>query len=189
MERIDLSSRLRLVVFVVLTLPGIGFSAHAQQPRLASSRSAAVVALRNAARADSLVARAERLHGTPRQWVAAADLYVRAATLRGDAPESIRDLRLAAFAQVAAGNHRMGQHLMEQAAEQALMIGDVERGILGYVDAAEIALERKRPHDTRRLVERARRLLAAPQLAEARKLEIARRISTAPSLAGVAVSP
>jgi hypothetical protein len=144
---------------------------------------------RDQARADSLVAQAETLQRSRGQWLEAARLYRRAALLRGDDSAAVTAFRLAAWAYGAAGDVGLALAMMEQGAERATRIGDVERAIGCFIDAALIAKAAGRNGRVSRLMERTYTLLASPLLPAERRLVLERRIVAEPTIAGTIREP
>ena len=138
------------------------------------------------ARADSLVALAERPQLAPSQggaYLEVARLYRRAAQLRGDDTAAVGNWRLAAWAYSASGDNGLALAMMKQAGESAARVGDVERSIQSFIDAALIAIAAGRTDQVAPLIGRTRALLDAPLLPAARRAEFRRRIGDDPALA------
>ena len=138
---------------------------------------------RNNARADTLESWADRFYNTPRQWARAAQLYERAAQLRGDNPRAVTSWRLAAWLYSAARDPGKARVMMEHAAESAAAGGDVERAADSYIDAALIALTSRRVDRVPGLLHRTRVVLGSPLLSAERRAAILRRIGEEPRLA------
>ena len=139
---------------------------------------------RDEARADTLVAQAEALQRSRGQWLEVARLYRRAATLRGDDSAAVTGFRLAAWAYGAIGDLNLAREMMEKAGEHATRIGDVERAIVCFLDAALIAKANDRLEHAVRLIDRTRTLLASPLLPPETRQSLERRIGLEPTLAG-----
>ncbi|NJD10837.1 MAG: hypothetical protein FIB01_10555 [Gemmatimonadetes bacterium] len=98
--------------------------------------------------------------------VPAARLYLREAALRGDDdPQGVKCLTTAAHLFYYAGRRAEGRRVMEQAANAALAVGDINAAARTYLLAAWMAQADGRTGDTRRLAHEAEMLAASPLLA------------------------
>ena len=180
----------RAVFAALLSIAAFGAPADAQPKAAADSgrppswRSVTPVQ-RNRARADSLIEQAKALQQVPggsSRYVEEAQLYRRAAQLRGDDSAAVMEWRMAAWAYGAAGNGTLALTRMKQAAEVAMRTGDVERAVGCFIDAALIAAEQGRTDQIVPLVGRAKALLTSPLLAQERRIALERRLGAEPSL-------
>lgn len=91
------------------------------------------------ARADQLRLQALALYGTPDAWKRVASLHEQSARLRppGD-PYRIRDLVVAAALFDRNGDCRKAGHLVEEAADAALLVGSIAQAANLYITAAII---------------------------------------------------
>jgi tetratricopeptide (TPR) repeat protein len=126
---------------------------------------------------DSLHAAAIELQAGREGFLQAANLHQAEARLRPAADPSAVDCLITAGQLFHALNMRQeAQRALEQAADRALGMGDVERAARAYLDAAVVAQQAGRRSDGQRLASRARSLENSPQLTSSGRERIAMRI-------------
>jgi hypothetical protein len=126
---------------------------------------------------EALEARAEAYLGDMEKWDDAAELYRRAAELRGPADlVSVANLKSAARLEFYQGSETRAQRDLEDAGEQALAMGDVVAAANAFVDAAWIAGTAGRGQEARTLAHRAQLLIHSPLITQADRSEIASRL-------------
>jgi hypothetical protein len=171
-----------LGVGVLLTLTTVTAATAAQQPLSPVEIRVARSASENA-RADSLEAKARAMYSTPRWYREAARLHRRAALIRGSDPRSVASFRSAAWLYSVAGSNGIARTMMEQAAERATAVGDVEGAANSYIDAAFLAIASSREDQLPVLLSRTRAVLSSPLLTEDRRRSILQRVGGSPQLA------
>lgn len=126
---------------------------------------------------DALEARAQALLDDMDRWDDAADLYRQAAALRepGD-PVAVSNLKSAARLEFYQGSEGQAQRDLEEAAQQALAIGDVVAAANAFADAAWIAGGNGKGLQARELARRARLLTHSPLITQADRSEIQGRL-------------
>lgn len=129
------------------------------------------------ARADQLRLEALALYGQPDSWNRVAALHEESARLRppGD-PYRIRDLIVAAAIIDRNGDHTKAGHLMQDAADAALVVGDVAQAADLYVTAAIITNRGGDGMTAMTLIHKAELLLNSPLLGEEVRAAIRARI-------------
>jgi hypothetical protein len=169
--------RLVRSVAIVATLFGASTQAHAQDAFVSLAVTAQPAA---AARMEQ---QARDLLVTGRGWERAADLYLRAAALRGPGDlESAGNLRLAGYVEFYRGRPKAAVASLTQAGEAFLALGDVERAAQAFIDGAWVAAQAKMPIDARALGERGRLLTQSPLLAAENRTALVRRLGEVPAI-------
>ena len=135
------------------------------------------------ARADTLEARARTMYSAPWLYVDAARLHRRAAGIRGSDPRAIASLRSAAWLYSVAGKYGVARGVMEDAAERAKAVGDVESAANSYIDAAFLAIADGRADQVSGILTRTRSVLRSPLLSDVQRASILQRIGESPQLA------
>jgi hypothetical protein len=138
---------------------------------------------RQNARADTLEEQARTLYSNARWYVDAARLHRRAAALRGVDPRAVASFRSAAWLYSVAGIHQVARDMMEQAAERAKSVGDVEGAANSYIDAAFLAIASGREDQVPAILRRVHAVLGSPILPAERRASVLQRIGGASQLA------
>ena len=129
-------------------------------------------------RAEQLEMEADALPTEVGQFKRAAKLFEQAAAARpdGDA-EKATALRKAAYLRYYSGDTRASGRLMEKAAEQSVVQGDVATAANAFIDAALIANERTEIDRALVLGRRAETLVRSPRLDETQRARLMGRIA------------
>ena len=135
--------------------------------------------------AQRLEAQAAALRASPKTYFEAGQLYRRAALLRGTDSAAVSSYRSAAWMFSAAGENALARRMMEQAAERAADVGDVERAAHCFIDAALLAVASGRDEKVPEFLERMHAVLTSPLLEDERRSGILQRIEGSPTLAVV----
>ena len=138
---------------------------------------------RQNARADTLEEQARTMYSNARWYVDAARLHRRAAALRGNDPRAVASFRSAAWLYSVAGMHQVGRDMMEQAADRAKTVGDVEGAANSYIDAAFLAIASGREDQVPAILRRVHAVLGSPILPAERRTTVLQRIGGASQLA------
>jgi hypothetical protein len=139
------------------------------------------------ARANWYVARAEALDvGQNREgYLMQARLYRTAAELRGDDSASVTEFRMAAWTYYAGGDSTVALRMMTRAAQLADNLGDVERAVDSYLNAALIAQSGGRHAELVASLRQADGLLASPRFAAERRVALRKHIAAQPMFASL----
>lgn len=142
------------------------------------------------ARAEQLRLEALALYGRPDSWKRVADLHEESARLRppGD-PYRIRDLVVAAAIIDRNGDHRKAGRLMGEAADAALVVGDIARAADLYITAGIITNRGGDGTTALTLIHKAELLLNSPLLKEEARSAIRARIVQTRERVASRVSP
>lgn len=128
--------------------------------------------------ADALSQEATALYSTPLRFREAAEMHTRAADMRSlDDPRRVGDLIMAGRLFVYSGDVEAGRRSMEQAAQTALVAGDLSEAGNIYVDAAFVALQGGNGSEARRLLRAAKWVASAPALSAGEARQINRRMA------------
>ena len=173
--------RLVYSVAIVATLAGAPAQAHSQIQ--SQDAFAALVIPARPVAAEQLEQRAQDLLTAGRGWQQAAELYVRAAELRGGGdPKSADDLRLAGYLQFYRGRPKAALASLIQAGEAYLARGDVERAAGAFIDGAWVAAAADMPAEANELAERGRLLTQSPLLRVEDRTALVRRLGGVPPI-------
>ena len=128
--------------------------------------------------ADAASEQAATLYSRPTQFVDAAELHLRAATLResGD-PRRVKDLELAGRLFIYAGQIDRGVDALTEGARTAVINGDLARAGSLYLDAAFVSAGANQTARARSYVQAARWVADAPLLTDAEKAKLRRRMA------------
>ncbi|HSM37210.1 MAG TPA: hypothetical protein VK837_12490 [Longimicrobiales bacterium] len=141
------------------------------------------------AHADSIRHRALRLQADPETFYQAAIAYKDAALYRRSTDvTAIGDLILAGHLLNAAGQQDEAMETLEEAAERARSLGDIERAAQAYLDAAFVAEALEDDDAVQRLGTNAEMLAASPLLSDPQREHILRRLRRARSGEALAVN-
>jgi hypothetical protein len=168
-------------VAIVATLAGAATQGPAQLTAQDAFVSLAVTAQPSAA--ARMEQQARELLLTGHGWEQAADLYLRAAELRGAGDlESADNLRLAGYVEFYRGRPKAAVASLTQAGETFLALGDVERAAQAFIDGAWVAAQASMPIEARALHERGRLLTQSPLLAAEDRTALVRRLGGVPAI-------
>lgn len=116
-------------------------------------------------------------------WGRAADLYLRAAELRGAAdPQSADNLLLAGYIQFYSERPDAALLSLTEAGEAFLALGDVVHAAAAFIDGAWVAVQAGMSAEARDLGARAWLLTRSPLLRTDERLTIAGRLGAAPGM-------
>jgi hypothetical protein len=137
-------------------------------------------------RAFALHEEAVALHAEPPRAADAARLHVASARLRGaNDPQAVNCLAQAAHLYSYSNRPMAARKTMEQAAERALVMGDVARAARAYTEAAFLADKQGNESETWRLGSKAVLLANSPLLDGEQRSWVLSRISSKASLVGL----
>jgi hypothetical protein len=170
------------VAGLVVAVSAVPAPVEAQQPLSPVQVEADRLATANA-RADSLEERARAMYSTPIWYIDAARLHRRAAGMRGNDPRAVASFRSAAWLYSIAGQHNVAKSMMEEAADRAKSVGDIEGAANSYIDAAFLAIASGREDQVPTILSRTHAVLKSPLLTQERRASILQRIGDAPRLA------
>jgi len=167
------------IAFLAIVATFAGASTHVQ----AQDAFASLDVPARPAAAEEMEQRAYDLLTAGRGWKQAAELYVRAAELRGAGdPESADNLRLVGYVLFYRGRPTAALASLTQAGEAFLALGDVERAAASFIDAAWVAAEAGMPMQARDLSERGRLLTRSPLLQVEARSALVRRLGGVPAI-------
>ena len=177
-----------LMLSVAALLLAVAAAPATAQRRAVVVKATAPVSEKALARANGLVARAEAFdvgQGQENRYFTVARMYRTAGDLRGADTAAVTNYRMAAWAYNAGGDNTAAFRVMARAAELAERVGDVDRAISTYVDAALLAKEAGHTNHFAPLVLKADELLRSPDLTVERRTALRARLEAEPVFAAL----